>query len=145
MARALNQDERQQLSSLIATAPPTVESMDIDGPAALDYLWGRFMASGSETPVNRIIDQMKLVGTRGNVKLLLIGGAAQWSVAANARQHKRVLAIVKARAERAYPVTREILSKVVADVEKEKVTHARELRTRVRSAGASAEKSMKRG
>jgi predicted ATP-grasp superfamily ATP-dependent carboligase len=83
---------------------------------------------------------MKLVGTRGNVKLLLIGGAAQWSVAANARQHKRVLAIVKARAERAYPVTREILSKVVADVEKEKVTHARELRTRVRSAGASAEK-----
>jgi len=125
MAKAVSPEEAKQIRSLLASSPPTVDSMLINSPAALDYLWGRFMASGSVAPVNRIIDQMKLVNSKGNIEAMLIGGAAQWSVSANARQHKKVLEIVKARAGAADPQTKKLLNEILAGIDAEKAKKAR--------------------
>lgn len=125
MAKKAEPKEAERLMSLLNSTPPTVESMSIATPAALDYLWGRFMASGSEAPVARIIDQMHLVRSEGNVGAILIGGAAQWSVAANARQHKKVLEIVKAKAVTADAETKPLLDEILAGIEAEKGNKAR--------------------
>lgn len=120
MAKAAVPNEVERLQSLLSSPAPTVESMVIDGPASLDYLWGCFFASGSEKPVLRIIDQMKTVNTKGDVGAMLIGGAAQWSVSANARQHDKVLGIVKVRVKAADPETKAMLEKILSDITAEK-------------------------
>jgi len=74
------------------------------------------MATGSDMPVLRIIDQIKLADVKGNVAVMMIGSAAEWSVSANARQHKRVLQIVRARAKTADPETRAVLQKILSNI-----------------------------
>ncbi len=124
-AEAATPDEAGMISSLLTSPPPNIESTDINSPAVLDYLWGRFMASGSEACVLRVIDQMKLANTKGNIGVMLIGGAAQWSIAANSRQHEKVQAIVKARAATADPTTRKMLKEILRKIEAEKKAHVR--------------------
>jgi hypothetical protein len=63
--------------------------------------------------VNRIIDQVGLADKKGNTSLMLIGGAAQWSLSANVRQHARVLRIVKARAATATGDQRKVLDEIL--------------------------------
>jgi hypothetical protein len=113
-------EEGTALRVLRGSLPPSIESMPIDSPAALDFLWGCFFASGSEVPVLRIIDQMKLADRRGDANAMLIGGAAQWSVSANARQHERVLSIVKERAKTADPDTKAKLDEISSGAEAER-------------------------
>ena len=125
MAKAVSPEEAKKILSLLASPPPTIESMSINSPSALDYLWGRFMASGSAAPVNRIIDQMKLTDSKGNVEAMLIGGAAQWSVSANDRQHKKVLEIVKARTVTADSQTKKLLNEILAGIDAAKTKNAR--------------------
>lgn len=125
LARGAGAEEAKQLRALISSTPPTMESMKIDSPAALDYLWGSFMATGSEVPVIRIIDQIKRVNAKGNVGEMLIGGAAQWSVSANARQHKKVLQIVKARAASADAETKGLLQEIISGAEGDKKANDR--------------------
>jgi hypothetical protein len=120
LAKAASPDEAKRLKELISSAPPTAASMELDSPASLDYLWGSFMASGSDAPVLRLIDQMKRANTRGNISESLIGGAAQWSVSANARQHSKVLQIATAKAATADPETKRILREILAGIEGEK-------------------------
>jgi hypothetical protein len=113
-------EEGTALRVLRGSLPPTIESIPIDSPATLDFLWGCFFASGSDVPVLRIIDQMKLANRRGDANAMLIGGAAQWSVSANARQHEKVLAIVKERAKTADPETKAKLDEIASAVEAER-------------------------
>lgn len=120
MAKGATPEEAKRLRGLASSPPPTIESMSIDSPASLDFLWGCFTGSGSEKPVLRVIDQMKLVNTKGDVRTMMIGGAAQWSVSANARQHEKVLKIVKARADTADPETKALLKKILAGIDAEK-------------------------
>ena len=120
MAQGTTPEEAKKLRGLASSPPPTVESMTIDGPASLDYMWGCFSASGSDKPVLRVIDQLKLVKTKGNVSAMLIGGAARWSLSANARQHERVLKIVKAKAETADPETKVLLKEILAGIDADK-------------------------
>ena len=125
MAKAESPEEAKKIRALLASPPPTLESISISSPAALDYMWGRFMASGSAAPVNRIIDQMKFADSKGNVEAMLIGGAARWSVSANSRQHKKVLEIVKARSKTADPRTKKLLNEILADINVENTKNAR--------------------
>ncbi|HTN48656.1 MAG TPA: hypothetical protein VMK32_04420 [Burkholderiaceae bacterium] len=113
-------EEGAALRVLRGTLPPSVESIPIESPATLDFLWGSFYASGSEVPVLRIIDQMKLASRRGDPSAVLIGETAQRSIAANARQHDKVLAIVKERARVADPETRARLEEIASAVEAER-------------------------
>ena len=113
-------EEGTALRVLRGSLPPSIESIPIDSPATLDFLWGCFFASGSEVPVLRIIDQMKLADRRGDANAMLIGGAAQRSVSANARQHERVLSIVKERAKTADPDTKAKLDEISSGAEAER-------------------------
>ena len=119
LANGATPDEARSLRSLLSTPPPTIESMAIDSPAALDYLWGFFLASGSDVPVLRIIDQLKLADVRGNLNAMMIGGAAHWSLSSNARQHDRVLSIVKARMLTADGDTKAKLQEILLGIEAE--------------------------
>ena len=110
-------EEATALRVMRGSLPPSIESMPIDSPATLDFLWGCFFASGSEVPVLRIIDQMKLADRRGDANTMLIGGAAQRSVSANAKQHERVLSIVKERAKTADPDTKAKLDEILSAAE----------------------------
>lgn len=74
--------------------PMSVEQIPLEeGPWVLDALWGKFMATGNSTPVERIITTLPWVDAKGDTNRLLIGGAANWSLTSNAVQHKRVLDI----------------------------------------------------
>jgi hypothetical protein len=105
-----------RLKSLLETAPPTIQTMTINGPAALDFLWGSFMASGAEEPVTRVIDQMKFADVKGNTEVMMVGGAASWSVSANARQHPKVLQILKRRAETADQETKKKIDLILSGI-----------------------------
>ena len=120
MAKGASPEEAKTLRELISSAPPTVETMVIDKPASLDYLWGSFLASGSEKPVLRIIDRLRLVNTKGDTGMMMIGSSAQWSVSANARQHEKVLKILRASAETADPETKTVLKKILDGIDAEK-------------------------
>ena len=119
LAKSATAAEAKKLRELASTKPPTVETMKISSPAALDYMWGYFMASGSDKPVLRIIDQMKLVNRTGDIEAKILGGAAQWSVSANVRQHDQVQQIVRAEAKTADPETRALLTAILAKLDAE--------------------------
>lgn len=124
MAEAASPEEAKMIRSLLATPPPTIESMSVNSPAAVDYLWGRFMASGSATPINRIIDQMKRANSEKISDDRLIGEAARWSISANARQHKRVLEIVILQSNTADPQTKQLLNEILAGINAENTKNA---------------------
>ena len=113
-------EEARQLKSLAESTPPTINSMEVNSPAPLDYLWGCFMASGAEDPVLRIIDQVKLVNVKGDAATMMIGGAAQWSLSANSGQHEKVLQIVRARAKTADPETKAQLEIILSLPERDR-------------------------
>ena len=91
--------DSQLIQSLLVGGPPSISDTTVDSPAVLDYLWGRFMGSGAEEPVIRVIREIQGASPSGSTAQMLISGAAKWSVSANARQHIRVLEIVKAQAQ----------------------------------------------
>ena len=122
LAKAATPEEGKRLQALALSDPPTTQSMSIDSPASLDYLWGAFMASGSEAPVLRIIGQMKRANAKGYIAETLIGGAAQWSVSANARQHQKVHSIVVASVATSDAETKELLKGIIASIERERST-----------------------
>ena len=46
------------IGSLLSKEPPDVGSKQIEDPMELDFLWGRFMGSGDQKYVSRIVDQL---------------------------------------------------------------------------------------
>ena len=116
VADVASPDEATQIHAALASPAPSVNTTPIESPMDLDYLWGRFMAAGSADSLNRIIDQIKLVNREGDDDAMLIGQLAVWSVSANARQHRRVFELVKAKAATADPQTSEILNKIIAEI-----------------------------
>jgi hypothetical protein len=122
LAKAAKPDEAKRLRQRLSTPPPTIGAMPIDNPASLDYLWGSFMASGAETPVVRVIEQVKRADVRGNINETLIGSAAKWSLLANASQHAKVLEIIRANAESSDTETRAALGEILSEVDKRPAT-----------------------
>lgn len=90
--------QKGHIEHLLANnAPRVTELPQEQGPWVLDALWGFFMATGSEEPVNRIIAVLPWVEVRGDIPRLMVGGAARWSLTSNAVQHDRVLEICKSQ------------------------------------------------
>jgi hypothetical protein len=50
------------------------------GAWVLDALWGRYFATGSSAPVERIAEALPWSEVKGDVGRLLVGGAAKWSL-----------------------------------------------------------------
>ena len=66
----------------------------LDDAAVLDNLWGAYFATGEEAYIRRLIQAAFLL-KEGRGLEILIGGAAEWSLASNARQHTSVRDIVR--------------------------------------------------
>ncbi len=75
----------------------------------LDFLWAEFLATGKEEPIKKIIQTLTYVPqeidlssgfwkeknvTSPEMALALLQDAAEWSLASNAKQHKKVYEII---------------------------------------------------
>jgi hypothetical protein len=91
-----------------ASIPAHAVEAPLDHPADLDRLWALFMATGDAAPVRKIISVLPLTeighGAEG-----VLGGAAQWSLTRNARDHQRVYTICQRELQRSEGTTRTLL------------------------------------
>ncbi len=89
-----------------------IYKIPVDNPTILDMLWASFFATGDELPVQRIISALQLM-EGGGAEGIMVGGAANWSLGANARQHPRVLEICKEELKEAEGITKEKLKAII--------------------------------
>jgi hypothetical protein len=89
-------------------------------PGTLDDSWAAFFATGEAKYVQEIIEVLPWSETHGDTNRLLAGGAAKWSLASNAYQHRRVLEICGRTAATASDPTKRLLREIVAQAEKER-------------------------
>lgn len=83
---------KQKFGYLYQESPTPIENIPLErGPWVLDALWGNFMATGSKTPVVRIMSALPWIDGKGNTTRLVVSGAARWSLTSNAVQHPRIL------------------------------------------------------
>jgi hypothetical protein len=92
--------------------PMNILDMPIDSPTILDSLWATFFATGDSQPVQRIASVIHL-REDGHGAEMIIGGAARWSLTANANQHPRVREIVRHLASHEEDPTRSILEEIL--------------------------------
>jgi hypothetical protein len=81
-------------------------------PELIDVLWGNYLATGSYTPISRIIKLLPLANDKDNVDNLTTGAAAKFTLASNAVRDLHLLAMLK-RAVSGQP---EDVAKVLNDV-----------------------------
>ncbi|MGO4571289.1 hypothetical protein [Microvirga sp. 2TAF3] len=121
---------RAQLDGDLAkTGPPaSADAIMVKDPGDLDFLWGRFFATGRAAPVVKIIQAAKL-GSRVprtrdgmiNAMPLLIGSAAIRSLTANAERYERVLGICKESLRQSDRETAAILKDIIAKAEQRRI------------------------
>lgn len=92
--------------------PTSVLDRPLDNPDVLDNLWATFFATGDELPVKRIASAVHLVEDGSGLEMV-VGGAAQWSLTANARQHPRVREIVINLASQAEGTQKKMLEEIL--------------------------------
>ena len=98
--------------------------MQVMTPRTLDQHWGGFSASGDEKHIYQIIDTLSFSGIKEeekNTKYKILERAAEWSLLANAYQHKKVLEICYAfinNPKSTTPKVHMILKEIVEKVEK---------------------------
>src|SRR5919112_1814987 len=110
--------------ALSQVAPPVADLIVVRSPSDLDFLWGRFFASGGVEPVRTIITALALQKVKretspGKFDAIppLTGAAAQWSLTANAIQDERVLDICRRELATATGDVLDLLKAVVAKAE----------------------------
>jgi hypothetical protein len=89
-------------------------------PGTLDDSWAAFFATGDAKYVQEVIEVLPWSEIRGDVARLLTGGAARWSLASNAYQHRRVLEICEQAAAPAIGPTKRLLDEIVAEAKSER-------------------------
>ena len=87
-------------------------SIPVDSPQVLDMLWASFSATGEVLPVQRIISVLHLQ-KEGHGEEILTGGAASWSLEANAHEHPMVLEICKNEVTKAQGITKAMLESII--------------------------------
>ena len=111
--------ELKRLFSEIKSRGKTPLAFDaVTNPAQLDALWLKFLTTGKFEPVRRLVyeirkrdgamtlDELKKLGRKPTEKEIekvmpaLIGGAAEWSLASNAKQHRLVAFYLEAMLSR---------------------------------------------
>lgn len=119
-------DTREFLETLIQEENRPLVEMDISEPLVLDILWGQFVASGDERCVQKVIGALHGLDGKGDVNKMLIGGAARWSLATNAKDHARVLEICKREVTSESGVVRKALNQIIREAESKGKKAARE-------------------
>ena len=112
-------EQRPMIEELARSTPPRLVDLPIDkDPWVLAALWGNFMATGDEAPVLRVMEALPLTMiAQGDAQRLAMGRTAEWSLAANAVQHPRVMQIVRRQAAARTGPTANILNRIIARAE----------------------------
>lgn len=124
LLRSAAQKETEAVSKTLAVfdepSRPIVE-FAVETGQHLDLFWGAFFATGKPEYIVRIIGCLPwtLKNPQENTMEYAIGRVAEWSLQANARAHPRVLAICKSELEKQSGDTRQLLEKVIREVEKQ--------------------------
>jgi hypothetical protein len=109
-ARDANPALRRELLARV-DSKPDVRSASVQSVSSLNLQWGAFLATGDKTPVRNILAAL---GTNDNAQLTQ---DVRWSLAQNAAQHQRVLAICRDELSRQPNAIRETLRAVINDTE----------------------------
>jgi hypothetical protein len=94
---------------------PLVSDMDqITAPTDLDDRWGAFFATGDARYVREIMEVLDFAEDKRDPTVLVVAGAARWSLTSNAYQHKRVLAICEEGARASKGARKLILDEIIS-------------------------------
>lgn len=85
-------------------------------PAELNNLWGIFLATGNELAVKKVISVLPFK-EKSEKKDILLGAAAQWSLASNAIQHEKVLGILKHEQKFARGTVKKLLKQMIENAQ----------------------------
>jgi hypothetical protein len=106
-ARDCEPSLRANINTLISSSP-SIKNAEVQSISSLNLQWGAFLASGDTAPVQSILAAL------GNTTL---DRDVRWSLAQNAVQHERVLAICRDELSRQPNAVRETLRAVIIDAE----------------------------
>ncbi len=105
-------EQAKQITELLALDPPDIGSSEDTSAGDLDFLWGRYAASGKELPVIRIIRQTRRL--KGPDRQgMAVGAAARVSLTSVAITHERVRIIIEDQATRGDPEDRQVLRELL--------------------------------
>ncbi len=111
LARNASAPVRAEVESLLASHRPDLRDAEVLSAQSLNLQWGVFLATGEQQPVRNILAAL---GTSTNDQL---AQDVRWSLAQNAAQHQRVLAICREELSRQPNAVRETLRAVIHDTE----------------------------
>ncbi len=94
-------------------------------PELIDVLWGYYLATGSYTPVKRIIRLLPLANDKDNVNNLTTGSAAKFTLASNAVRDFALLAMLKWAVKREPKKVAVVLNDVIETAEDVDTTRMR--------------------
>jgi len=94
-------------------------------PELLDTLWGYYFATGSEHPIERIIELLPWANERDNVEKLTMGSMARFTLASNASRDANLLAMLKRAAKTEPPRVKSALNEVIEAAESVETTRLR--------------------
>lgn len=106
-SRDCDQSLRASINELLNSAP-SVPNAPVQSVASLNLQWGAFLATGDTAPVRSILAALGSSHLDQDVK---------WSLAQNAAQHERVLAICRDELSRQPNAVQETLRAVILDAE----------------------------
>jgi len=113
LAQQFPGSNRPPVLSQASPIPRAIEKMDLS-PGVLDMLWACFSVTGDQKYIERIMSALPgLRKGQHDANKMFTAGAAQWSLTANARQHKRVMEICL-NARRNHPELQPELDKIIA-------------------------------
>jgi len=82
-------------------------------PELIDVLWGMYLATGTYTPIGRIIKLLPLASDKDNVDNLTTGSAAKFTLANNAVRDLNLLTMLKWAAKHEPKETKAVLDDVI--------------------------------
>jgi hypothetical protein len=86
-------------------------------PQLIDLLWGYYLATGGDKPVDKIIRLLPLAEDKDNVDNLTTGSAAKFTLASNAVRDLKLLAMLKSSVKTAPKDTAKVLNDVIETAE----------------------------
>ncbi len=92
----------------LLNSTPSIPNAQVQSVASLNLQWGAFLATGDTAPVRSILAALGSANLDQDVK---------WSLAQNAAQHERVLAICREELSRQPNAVQETLRAVIVDAE----------------------------
>jgi hypothetical protein len=109
-ARDCEPSLRSSITAMISSSA-SMQNADVRSVSSLNLQWGAFLASGDSTPVRSILAAL------GNNETAALDHDVRWSLAQNAVQHERVLAICRDELSRQPNAVKETLRAVILDAE----------------------------